>query len=356
MLEAAHKGAGFSEIMDFENTNTSINDKNSVTAGEYVVVMGGSNMDIGGRPYKPLVAADSNPGKIKTSLGGVGRNIAHAITKLGIKTYLITAVGDDYVGNLIMKRCEETGIDMSRSLVLPGETSSMYLFINDSEGDMSIAVSHMEIVKNITPEYVDSLSGFINGASAVVIDCNLSQETLLHVIGTCKAPVYVDTVSTSHAQKIKGHLKGIDTLKPNKLEAAMLTGMTIETAGDIKAAAREIMNQGVRRVFISAGEGGVVAAEDNACYMVSGFPSEVISTTGAGDSAAAAVVWASLCGDELIKKAENNRADRSLTRAAVAANAAASIAVSSALTISPDLSAERVLEIINSGNPEITEL
>lgn len=324
--------------MNLESINKELEEK-------YVVVIGGANMDIGGRPYKPLIAEDSNPGRIKTSLGGVGRNIAHALTKLGVKTYLITAVGDDYVGNHIMKRCEEAGIDMSHSLVLPDEPSSMYLFINDAEGDMSVAISHMEIVNNITPDYIDSKAELINGASAVVMDCNLSQETLLHVIGTCEAPVYVDTVSTSHAKKIKGHLKGIDTLKPNRIEAGLLTDMTIETAGDMKAAAKELINQGVRRVFISAGEGGVAAADESACYLVGGFSTKVVSTTGAGDSAAAAVVWASL-----------NSEDRSLTWAATAANAAAAIAVSSALTINPELSASRVLEMIASGENTVTKL
>lgn len=315
----------------------------------YAVVIGGANMDIGGRPYKPLVTADSNPGRIKTSLGGVGRNIAHALTRLGVKTYLITALGDDYVGTHILKSCEEAGIDMSHSMVIPGESSSMYLFINDSSGDMSVAVSHMEIVKNITPDYIDSKAELINGASAVVMDCNLSQETLLHVINTSEAPVYIDTVSTSHAQKIKGHLKGIDTLKPNRIEASLLTGMTIETVGDMRAAAKEILSQGVRRVFLSAGEGGVLAADENACCMVGGFPSEVISTTGAGDSAAAAIVWASLNGDA--QGSEDSK--RSLTQAALAANAAASIAVSTALTISPELSESKVLDIIATGKPEI---
>ena len=46
-------------------------------SGSYAVVVGGVNVDIGGRSFAPLVAADSNPGTISLSLGGVGRNIAH---------------------------------------------------------------------------------------------------------------------------------------------------------------------------------------------------------------------------------------------------------------------------------------
>ena len=47
-----------------------------VRTAPYVVVVGGVNMDIGGRPHGELVAADSNPGQVRMSLGGVGRNLS----------------------------------------------------------------------------------------------------------------------------------------------------------------------------------------------------------------------------------------------------------------------------------------
>ena len=40
--------------------------------GSYAVVVGGVNVDIGGRSFKPLVGEDSNPGEVITGLGGVG--------------------------------------------------------------------------------------------------------------------------------------------------------------------------------------------------------------------------------------------------------------------------------------------
>ena len=49
----------------------------------YIAVVGGVNIDVGGRSFAPLVAGDSNPGVIRTSLGGVGRNIAHNLALLG---------------------------------------------------------------------------------------------------------------------------------------------------------------------------------------------------------------------------------------------------------------------------------
>ena len=49
-----------------------------LNSGSYAVVVGGANVDIGGRSAAPLVPADSNPGTITLSLGGVGRNIAQS--------------------------------------------------------------------------------------------------------------------------------------------------------------------------------------------------------------------------------------------------------------------------------------
>ena len=59
----------------------------------YIVVVGGVNMDIGAVSAAPLVARDSNPGRVTTSLGGVGRNIAHNLCLLGEQVSMVTVLG-----------------------------------------------------------------------------------------------------------------------------------------------------------------------------------------------------------------------------------------------------------------------
>ena len=134
----------------------------------YAVVIGAANIDIGGTPYKPLIPGDSNPGVIKMSYGGVARNIAHNLTLLGFNVELITAAGDDTLGMEMMRRCEAIGLDTSLSVVVPGGSSSIYLFINDEKGEMDLALSHVDIVKKITPEYIESNIDVINAAEVVV--------------------------------------------------------------------------------------------------------------------------------------------------------------------------------------------
>ena len=53
-----------------------------------IAVIGSVNMDIGGYSHGPLTAGDSNPGRVRLSVGGVGCNIARNLALLGAKVYL----------------------------------------------------------------------------------------------------------------------------------------------------------------------------------------------------------------------------------------------------------------------------
>ena len=50
----------------------------------YIAVAGGVNIDVGARCARKLRMKDSNPGYVRTSFGGVGRNIAHNLSLLGV--------------------------------------------------------------------------------------------------------------------------------------------------------------------------------------------------------------------------------------------------------------------------------
>ena len=306
---------------------------------QYVVVIGAANIDIGGTPLNPLIPADSNPGEISINYGGVGRNIAHNLANLGVPVKFITAIGGDVLGADMLRHCESIGMDVSHVLRIPDRTSSMYLYINNTDGDMEMAIDHMSIVDQITPEYLDSVRSVIQGATAVVMDANISTDAFLHLKSICRAPLYIDPVSTVLASRIKPGLEGVDTLKPNRLEAEYLTGMTIQTEADFRAAADAMLDMGVRRVFLSMGSEGMLAADRNNMYIVGEYPAEVVCTTGAGDSATAAIVWASTViadGDTLVT-------------AAKAANVVAAMTVSVQETNCPELSHNTALEkMINS--------
>ena len=256
-----------------------------------VAVIGGANMDICGSPAGQLVPLDSNPGTVTVRPGGVGRNIAHGLRLLGVEVSLITAVGGDVYGAGLLENCRSLGIDMSMSLVLPEQRSSTYLYVTDQRGEMQTAVADMEITECITPRALAPLMAQINRADAVLIDCNLSAETLRYVAQRCTAPLYADPVSTAKAGRLAGLLDRLTVLKPNALEAEALTG-----EADPERTAKALLAAGVRRIFVTLSGDGMLAGSGDTLLHLPCYETRLVNTTGAGDAAMAAVVWAGVKG------------------------------------------------------------
>lgn len=288
----------------------------------YVTVIGGVNIDIGGWPDGPARMRDSNPGVVRSSLGGVGRNIAHNLALLGVDTRLLTAYGNDDNARRVRESCRELGIDDSLSPVIPGSRTSTYLFLTDGQGDMVMAINDMGIYRHLTPATLETRMEAINGSAAVVLDTNLPQESIEYLAEHCTAPLFADPVSEAKCGKLKNILCKLHTLKPNRLEAEMLTGISITDDASLRRAAEALLGTGLRRVFLSLGGDGVLAAEPGRMVKLPVIPTEIANTTGAGDSMMAAVVRAFLLG-------------RSLEDSTREGLAASSIAMETMETISP---------------------
>lgn len=302
-----------------------------VTRSPYVTVVGGMNMDIGGRPYKKLVAKDSNPGAVRMSPGGVGRNIAHNMSLLGLDVRLLTAFGDDVYAQKLAAVCGELGIDISQSPVIPGGHTSTYLFVNDESGDMQLAVSDMDIYDHLTPQVLQSRRQLLDGSQVVVLDTNLPAETVAWVAKNCRAPIFADPVSSAKAEKLRPVLGRLHTLKPNRIEAELLSGVAISDDASLRRAADALLETGLHRVFISLGADGVFAADRSGQVLHLPAPEgNIVSTTGCGDSFMAALAWAYLRGSDL-------------ERSARAGLAASTITMASADTINPAMSEEALL-------------
>jgi len=294
--------------------------------GSYAVVVGGVNVDIGGRSQEKLVAADSNPGKVSVSLGGVGRNIAHNMSLLGMDVKMLTAMGEDVYGARIAASCTELGIDASHALRLSDCATSTYLYIADADGEMALALSDMEVCDRITPSYLAANQQILQNAQVIVADTNIPAETLVYLAENCAAPIFCDPVSTIKAEKLRPILNKIHTLKPNRLEAELLSGIPIHSKQDAEAAAKVLLEKGVQRVFLSMGADGVYGATAEQQIWLDNLPGQMVNTTGCGDAFMAALVWAYL-------------QDLDMKDTALAGLAAAAIAMESPETINPAMSA-----------------
>ena len=294
--------------------------------GAYAAVVGAVNMDIGGRSQKPLLAADSNPGQVRMSLGGVGRNIAHNLSLLGADVRMLTAYGDDLYGRKIASSCAELGIDLSHALEISGAATSTYLYIAEPEGEMALAVSDMEICQCITPAYLSRNLPLLNRARAVVCDTNLPAESLSFLCEQVSAPLFCDPVSATKAKKLLPMLGQLHTLKPNRLEAEALTGRSIRSRAEAEQAAALLLDAGLQQVFLTLGPQGCYGATPSRGLWMPPLPARMVSTTGCGDAFSAALVFAYLEGADLQETLE-------------IAQCAAAIAMESHETINPAMCA-----------------
>ncbi len=299
----------------------------------YVLVVGGANVDIRGTPRLPLVAKDSNPGAVTTSLGGVGRNIAHNMALLGMNVSFLTALGDDLSAQHIRASCETLGIDLSWTLEVPGAATSTYLFITDHKGEMELAVSDMTLYASLTPAYLESQREAVENAALVVADANLTAEALGWLARSCTCPLLVDPVSTAKAEKVRPILGTLHTLKPNRLEASLLSETDIVDEVTLQLAAGKLLEKGMERVFISLGADGALCADKTGLAHLPCYPSPMVNATGCGDAFMAAVAWGMMEG-------------LSLEDTARAGLAAASVTLSGRETINHDLSAEKIRAIL----------
>ncbi len=283
-----------------------------------------------------LVSRDSNPGTVRTSLGGVGRNIAHNMALLGVDTRLVTAFGDDLNAQKISASCAELGIDVSQSPVIPGGRTSTYLFINDPDGDMALAVSDMDIYRHLTPQVLTARQKLLCASQVLVIDTNIPAESILWLAENCRVPIFADPVSTAKAEKLKPALGRLHTLKPNRIEAELLSGVAITDEKSLHLAADRLLETGLHRVFISLGSDGVLAADHTSRVHLPVLPAKMENTTGCGDAFMAAIAWAYLQGADL-------------RDTALAGLAASAIAMESRETINPDLSVENLRRRMTGG-------
>ncbi len=283
-------------------------------------------MDLTGQAQSALITGDSTPGAVLATAGGVGRNIAEALARLERPTQLITALGDDGFAEDIARQTAVAGVDLRATLRVPERRSSTYLSVLEPTGEMRVAISDMALVSALSREVLEDRRRDLEKAQAWVVDANLSEDALAYLfsIADPDRPVYAEPVSTTKALRLHPYLSQIALLKPNRIEAATLTGLQPDdTPADLIAA---LLHHGIDRVVISDSAAGVWGQDAGGplLHQPAALTRDIRSVTGAGDTLMAALVDATL-------------ANLPLASALLRAQAAARLSLQSVRAIHPGL-------------------
>jgi pseudouridine kinase len=316
-------------------TQTPVDGTVAVPTEASVVVVGGANMDIIAQTPGAPLAGDSTPGAIGCSPGGVGRNIAENLARLGLPTALLTVLADDTFGRAVLADAAQCGIDTSGCLVLAGGRSPSYLAVHGVQGELALAVNDMDLLNALTPAYLQSQWVRVQQAAFAVLDCNLAAPTIDWLLTRSPSIHWcVDAVSVTKCHKLRLHLHRIHTLKLNALEAQALSGLPVDSIAQAQAAALALCAAGVGQVVLSLGAQGAVWAQGRDVGACAARPTAVVNTAGAGDAMLAGLVYAHLQAWPL-------------PQALPWAMACAELTLGSASATCKDLSVHRVREMLS---------
>jgi len=290
------------------------------------VCIGGAVLDRKYRAHAPIVPRTSNPADGLRGFGGVARNVAENLARLGTRAGLVSIVGDDDTGRAMLAALHQAGVDVSRVITSTAKATAEYVAILSPENDLALGIADMGIFDLFTPDHLDRLWPYLDAAEWVLADCNLPHETLGRLISRARRNGFklaIDAVSTLKAARLPDDLSGVDLLFMNLDEANALRGPHFADGRD---AALALQATGAREAVVTLGAGGLALASIDGAFPFPAIQADVIDITGAGDALIAGTLHGLLRGRD--------------TRAAIRTGMLlATLTTETAASVHPDLSA-----------------
>jgi pseudouridine kinase len=301
-----------------------------------ILLLGSASQDIVGRLDSDLQPGISNPARIRVSYGGVARNVAENLARLGQPARLVSAVGRDRPGDELLEYTAAAGVDVSAVLRTDLYPTGFYMGVLDARAHLRFAVDDMRVMSELTPEVIHAQEELFKSASLVFVDGNLPEPTLRAAVSLAKKakiPICADPASLALAARLKPHLSKLHLIAPNVKEVGELIGRAIESSDREAAleAARALVNEGVEIALVTLAEFGVVYATSQTSGHIPAIQTPIIDPTGAGDALTAAVLFGLLN-------------DMELDEAVRLGVSAASITLRHSGTVFPGLTLEKLYE------------
>jgi pseudouridine kinase len=285
-----------------------------------IACIGGAHIDRHGVLKAPAVRGTSNPGSVSTSFGGVARNVAENLARLGREVSMVSRVGNDEAGRAVVAHLASLGIDTSMITVSARPTAS-YTAILEPDGELMLGLADMDLYDEVTPALLDRTR--LGEHALCFADTNLPAETIAWLLDG--ATVVVDAISVVKSRKLRGLLPRISILFATMLQAA-----EIAESGPFSnavEAAETLHRLGARAGVITAGPAGIAVWTGDDMRAMDVLPAEPKDVTGAGDALVAGTLFGVTEG-------------RTLAEATPLGLAAAAITVESGAATAPELNVE----------------
>ena len=260
-----------------------------------IICIGGANVDRKLYAKQEIVNGTSNPVKSSRTVGGVARNIAENLGRLGEKVSLVSVRGSDSEW-IEIHSASSSYMDLEHVAEIENASTGSYTAVLDRNGDLSIALADMDIFEEITPKLLEKRSDLLKTAKCIIIDLNCPGETIDYLCSFAtenRIPLCIIPVSSPKMTRLPKDLSAVSWLIVNKDETETFFKITLNDDKDWENSVEKWLALGVKNVIVTNGSKGViVGSEDNGIQY---FPAietpTVVDVTGAGDSFCSGVIY-----------------------------------------------------------------
>ncbi|KAK4340319.1 hypothetical protein RND71_041781 [Anisodus tanguticus] len=186
------------------------------------VVIGGMVLDVNATSSMHANPRTTTPGKVIFSLGGVARNVADCISKLEARPFMISAIGFDMAGNMLLEHWESAGLSIEGIQRHQNIETAVVCHIFDEKGEVAAGVAHIEsIEKFLTPRWIEKFKCKISSTPILMVDANLNSSSLeasCQLAAQFNTPVWFEPVSVAKSRRVASIVQYITFASPNEDE------------------------------------------------------------------------------------------------------------------------------------------
>lgn len=248
-----------------------------------IVIIGSSNTDIVVRAKIPAPGETVIGNDFFMNPGGKGANQAVTVAKLGGNAYFVARVGDDEFGRMSLDNYRKCNLDVTYVSVDPKVHSGIAMIVVDSKGENAITVSAGANYK-LSESDIDKAGDMIKSADIVLMQLEIPMKIVEYVADIAYANGVKVIVNPAPAAKLSDDLLSkLYMVTPNETECEILTGIRVDDDASKTAAARKLLDAGVKNVIVTVGSKGSCLVNAEGCTNVPAIPQNALDTTAAGD-------------------------------------------------------------------------
>jgi len=231
--------------------------------------------------------------------GGKGANQAVGCARLGVRTYMLSAIGDDFFGKIMVENLSKNNVVTDYIYVAKGvHTGVAFIILNEvSKENMIIVAPGAD--EAITPDYVENTLSSLT-PRAVLTQLEIPIQTVYKTLEIGKKVDAITVLNPSPVKYLRSEIyKYVDVIIPNRVELQQLSGIEVRTEEDVFKAGECLLSRGVKVVVATLGARGAAVITYDKKKIVEAFKVDVVDTVGAGDAFAAGLAVALVEGRDI---------------------------------------------------------